>query len=103
MLPRINHPCQTGSKTLTIGSQARECYNSATMPTIDKARSLNFKGNSLVTYLQEVRQELMKVSWPTRQEVIKLSLIVLGSSLVVGLYISGIDYLFTQIIGSIIQ
>jgi preprotein translocase subunit SecE len=49
-----------------------------------------------IDYLKEVRFELSKVVWPKRQEVIKLTLIVLIISAIVGIYVGGLDYLFTK-------
>ncbi|MCA9913554.1 MAG: preprotein translocase subunit SecE [Anaerolineae bacterium] len=53
-----------------------------------------------MSYIREVRSELNKVTWPTREEVINLTRIVLIvtliSSLVLGL-ISALLTLFTEI------
>ncbi len=54
---------------------------------------------NVLTYLKEVRIELGKVSWPTRAESVHLTLIIIGASLVVGLYVGGLDYLFTNLLG----
>lgn len=42
-------------------------------------------------YLTEAWSELKKVSWPTRQTVINLTLIVLAVSIAVGIYIAILD------------
>ena len=54
---------------------------------------------NIIKYLQEVRVELTKVTWPTRQEAVKLTMVILISSLAVGLYIGGLDLLFTNLLG----
>ncbi len=54
---------------------------------------------NVLTYLKEVRVELTKVSWPTREEAIKLTMVILISSLAVGLYVGGLDVLFTNLLG----
>ncbi len=54
---------------------------------------------NIVKYLQEVRVELAKVSWPTREESLHLTMIIILASLAVGLYIGGLDYLFTSLLG----
>jgi preprotein translocase subunit SecE len=54
---------------------------------------------NVLTYLKEVKAELTKVSWPTREEAIKLTAIILISSLFVGLYVGGLDVLFTNLLG----
>lgn len=57
---------------------------------------------SPVTFLREVRDELQKVVWPSRDEVIRLTGIVILVSLIVGLFLGGIDYLLTTLIGILI-
>jgi preprotein translocase subunit SecE len=60
------------------------------------------RGNIVVGYLQNVRQELGHVSWPTKPEAIRFTLIVIGISVAAGVYLGGLDYLFTQLMGFII-
>lgn len=48
-------------------------------------------------FLLEVRGELDKVIWPTRQEAIRLTAIVIGVSLAVGVFIGALDYIFTKL------
>lgn len=43
-----------------------------------------------------VVEELKKVSWPSRQETIRLTSVVVGVSLIIGLYIGIIDILLTR-------
>ncbi len=54
------------------------------------------KIGGLVNYLKDVRSELSKVVWPKREEVIKLTLIVLIISVVVGAYVGVLDFVFTK-------
>lgn len=54
---------------------------------------------NVLTYLGEVKDELKKVSWPKREDTIRMTQIVLVGSLVVGLYVGGLDYLFTNLLG----
>lgn len=56
----------------------------------------------LFVYLQQVQAELKLVTWPTRQEIIRMTTIVIVSSVVVGIYLSGLDFLFTKLLGFII-
>jgi len=50
-------------------------------------------------FLKEVRQELKKVTWPTRQETIKYSLVVIGISLAVAFFLGAADLLFQWLTG----
>jgi len=56
-----------------------------------------------VTFLKEVRDELRKVVWPTRDEVIRLTSVVIIVSLIVGFFLGGLDYVFTKLITLIIR
>ena len=50
-------------------------------------------------YLDEVWSELKKVSWPTRDQVRNLTVLVFAISVVVGLYITALDTVFLTLIG----
>lgn len=52
---------------------------------------------SPLTYFQETYAELKKVVFPSRAEVIKLTVIVLIISVIVGLYIGGLDFIFVKL------
>ncbi|HUT96116.1 MAG TPA: preprotein translocase subunit SecE [Candidatus Paceibacterota bacterium] len=56
--------------------------------------------SKISNYLKEVRIELKKVNMPTRQETIKYTLIVIGLSFVVAVFLGGFDFLFTWIVSS---
>jgi len=56
-----------------------------------------------VTFLKEVRDELNKVVWPSRDEVIRLTVVVIVVSLIVGFYLGTLDYIFTKLITLIIK
>jgi preprotein translocase subunit SecE len=49
------------------------------------------KMNPSPNFASEIIDELKKVSWPTRKETIRLTSIVIGVSLIIGLYIGIID------------
>lgn len=48
-------------------------------------------------FFSEVINELRKVTWPTREETIKLTTAVIVISLAVGIFIGGLDILFVKI------
>lgn len=53
---------------------------------------------SPLTFLRETKDELQQVVWPSKTEVIRLTTIVLAISLIVGMYVGGLDFLFTKLI-----
>jgi preprotein translocase subunit SecE len=52
----------------------------------------------VLSFFSEVKSELSKVTWPKRNEVVKLTLIVFVVSGAIGLYVGGLDFLFTKIL-----
>ncbi len=49
-------------------------------------------------FVHEVRSELRKVAWPSRDETINYSIIVLFTIVVLGSMIYGLDWLFSSFI-----
>lgn len=58
---------------------------------------------SPVTFLKETRDELKKVVWPTRQEVIRLTGVVILVSLIVGVFLGGLDFVFTKVMEVVVK
>jgi len=58
--------------------------------------------NKIITFLKEVRVELKKVNWPTREETTKYTAIVIGLSLAVAIYLGAFDWFFTFLVQSFI-
>lgn len=49
--------------------------------------------NSFVNYIRDSRKELNKVNWPSRQQTLQYSFIVVMMSLTVAAFLGGIDYI----------
>ena len=60
------------------------------------------KDNFIVRYFKETRAELRKVSWPTRQEALNLTLIVVAFTIFMAALLGIIDYIFAWVFGLII-
>ena len=60
-------------------------------------------GGPVFGYFRDVRSELRKVVWPSREEATKLTAVVIGLSLVVGLYLGVCDLLFAELVKLILQ
>lgn len=54
-------------------------------------------------FFSEVRSELTKVTYPTRKEVIRLTAIVIGVSLVVSIFLWGLDVIFSELIALLVN
>jgi preprotein translocase subunit SecE len=48
-------------------------------------------------FFVEVVAELRKAHWPTRQEAVRLSILVLAICIIVGLILGGLDLAFTRL------
>lgn len=57
----------------------------------------------MFNFLKEVRSEIQKVTWPTRNETVTLTIIVITISLLVGTYLGGLDLLFTEMLKFLIS
>lgn len=58
---------------------------------------------SPIKYLTDTWAELKLVVWPNRQTTVKLTVIVISVSLLVGAYVGGLDYLFTSILKTVVK
>jgi len=54
-------------------------------------------------YFDEVWSELRKVTWPTREQVRNLTVLVFAVSFAVGLYITILDAAFAQLVSLLAQ
>lgn len=58
--------------------------------------------NRVVRYLRATRSELRKVVWPTREEAINLTIVVLAVTVGMSVLLGLIDFLFAQLFNLII-
>lgn len=56
-----------------------------------------------VLFLRQAYDELRQVVWPTRKEIIRLTSIVIILSVIMGLYVGGLDWIFTQAIQLVLK
>ena len=56
-----------------------------------------------LSYLKESKAEFDKVIWPTRQEVVRLTILVIVVSVIVGSYIAGLDAILTNIVDNFLR
>jgi len=60
-------------------------------------------GLPTLSYFKEVRLELSKVVWPKKTDVVKLTLLVILISGVVGIYLGGLDLAMTKLLEVLIK
>jgi preprotein translocase subunit SecE len=88
-LKEINIVAKTANKT---GSAKKVAEKKSSGPS-----------NPVTRYLRETRGELRKVTWPTRDESWRLTLIVLGVSLVMSVFLWIFDTVFSNSIEFLLQ
>ena len=59
------------------------------------AEKVAAQSNPVFRYLREVRGELRKVTWPTREESWRLTIIVLIVTILFALFLWAFDYIFS--------
>ncbi len=50
---------------------------------------------NIIYFFKEVKEELMKVAWPSREQTIRYTVLVIIVAAAVGLFLGGLDYLLT--------
>ncbi len=53
---------------------------------------MNFKENRLVKYFYEAKEELEKVTWPTRRETVVATLVVIAVSVGTAAFLGALDF-----------
>lgn len=59
--------------------------------------------NAIVAYLRQVRSELGKVVWPTREQALNLTGIVLAVTIAMSLFLGGLDFAFSKLIEALLR
>jgi len=57
----------------------------------------------VIQFFREVRIELGKVTWPSRDEMIGSTVIVIVLSLIMSIYIGVLDFLLSSVFGRLIR
>ena len=58
---------------------------------------------SLIAFLKEVKNELKNVDWPSREQAVRLTGVVIIVSVAVSLFVGGLDLVFTKLMENIIK
>lgn len=64
-------------------------------------KTMNFF-TKIIIFLKEVRLEIRKINWPTRQKTIRYTIIVLGVSAAVAMFLGGLDFVFTMLLNKFV-
>jgi len=66
------------------------------------AKKKSARGNKLTRFYRETIGELRKVTWPTRQEAITLTKIVLIVTFSMSAFLGALDFVFSRLFGLIL-
>ena len=58
---------------------------------------------NLREFLTDVRSEMKRVTWPSRREVYATTVVVILTSIVLGIYLWGVDMVFNSAVGWIFR
>lgn len=58
---------------------------------------------NIIDFFKEVKEELTKVAWPTREETIRYTTLVIIVAVVVGIFLGGLDYILTAVTAFILE
>ena len=58
---------------------------------------------NIFNFLNEVKEELTKVTWPNREQTIRYTVLVIVVALAVGLFLGGLDYILTALTAFILE
>jgi len=56
--------------------------------------------SKVIDFLKDVRVELAKVSWPTREQTVQYTLVVLGLSLFIAIFLGAADWILQWILNT---
>ncbi|MBT6401808.1 preprotein translocase subunit SecE [candidate division WWE3 bacterium] len=57
----------------------------------------------IVNFIKESIAEFKKVQWPTKKQTVRLTSFVIGVSFITGIYVSGLDFGFKELLGVILR
>jgi preprotein translocase subunit SecE len=56
---------------------------------------------SRFAFVRDIIDELKKVTWPTRREAMRLTLMVIAVCAIVGIFLGAIDYGFSELVARV--
>jgi len=86
-------------------NEEKAVLDKKSQPAVAKAKKTQGSGaqpkKRRFTFFGDIIGELKKVVWPTRQETMRLTLIVIGLCVVMGLVLGAVDYGFSELVAKI--
>ena len=70
---------------------------------MSEAAKTKKSGNRIIRFFKEVKSELKKVTWPSKKQVTKNTLVVIAAVVLIGIVIWVLDLLFSLGLGIFIK
>ena len=87
-------------------NEEKAVQDKKSQPVVAKAKKAQASGappkKRRFTFFADIVGELRKVVWPTRQETTRLTLIVIGLCVVMGLILGAVDYGFSEFVAKVL-
>lgn len=99
--PTTSTPHDSTSRGSRTGAPAKSVARSSGRPASPPAERRP-NAPSLVTFFQESRSELRKVTWPTRQEAVNLTVAVIAMTVFVAAFLGIMDEVLTRLVQPLI-
>jgi preprotein translocase subunit SecE len=97
--PAPKSAVQKETKVESSKSGARPANaNAKTKAPESRLHPLKRRMESLQRTFRETRAEMSKITWPDQQTTRNLTIVVIGLSIVLGLFLGGIDYILLKIL-----
>ncbi len=58
--------------------------------------------DKVIQFLKEAKKELLKVNWPSKEQTIKYTLIVIAISIATAAFLGGLDWFFETLLKTFI-
>lgn len=58
---------------------------------------------NIFSFLKGVKEELLKVTWPSREQTIRYTILIIIVAIAVGLFLGGLDYILTALTAFLLQ
>src|SRR5579871_6101656 len=100
-----NNSTMTGEDLSPVDHQNADGGTRPVVPPLSPRRSERTGGGVLgriVRFIDESQAELRKVTWPTRDQTINLTIVVITVCVFIGLLLGAVDYVFQLLVQQLI-
>jgi preprotein translocase subunit SecE len=77
---------------------ARPVRKATSAAAVEAAKKRSLYDRLMPRFIQDILSELRKVSWPTREETIRLTMVVVVVSVAIGMLLGGVDVTFNWLV-----